>query len=91
MNAMTHDIPNVIGAQPKAFTQKMNQLVPGYMSMGENGMHAMTDMNMGLPRNTLPMMAGEGPFGPVGMGGMFTLLKVRERTSQRLRRGPRRV
>jgi hypothetical protein len=23
------------------------------------------------------MMAGEGPFGPVEMGGMFTVLKVR--------------
>nr|MCU0813864.1 copper oxidase [Burkholderiaceae bacterium] len=24
-----------------------------------------------------PMMAGQGQFGPIGMGGMFTLLKVR--------------
>ena len=24
------------------------------------------------------MMAGAGPFGPIEMGGMFTLLKVRE-------------
>ncbi len=23
------------------------------------------------------MMAGDGPFGPIGMGGMFTVLKVR--------------
>ncbi len=30
------------------------------------------------PANTLPMMAGEGQFGPVGMGGMFTVLKVRD-------------
>ena len=82
MNAMTHDIPNVLGAQPKAFADKMNKLVPGYMQMGENGMHAMTDMNMGLPKNTLPMMAGEGQFGPVGMGGMFTLLKVRDTLPQ---------
>ena len=78
MNAMTHDIPNVLGADPQAFNARMSRLVPGYMPMGENGMHAMTGMNMGLPRNTLPMMAGEGQFGPVGMGGMFTLLKVRD-------------
>ena len=79
MNAMTHDIPNVIGAdQKRSSSAKMNQLVPGSMSMGEKGTFDMTDMNMGLPRNTAPMMAGEGPFGPVGMGGMFTLLKVRE-------------
>ena len=32
---------------------------------------------MGRPKNTLPMMAGEGPFGAIEMGGMFTVLKVR--------------
>jgi hypothetical protein len=35
-------------------------------------------MEMGRPKNTLPMMTGRGPFGPIEMGGMFTLLKVRE-------------
>ncbi|OGT74240.1 MAG: hypothetical protein A2W76_07065 [Gammaproteobacteria bacterium RIFCSPLOWO2_12_47_11] len=30
------------------------------------------------PRNTIPMMWGEGPFGPLEMGGMFTVLKVRD-------------
>jgi len=34
-------------------------------------------MEMGRPKNTLPMMTGEGPFGPIEMGGMFTVLKVR--------------
>lgn len=33
---------------------------------------------MELPPNTIPMMAGAGPYGPIGMGGMFTTLKVRE-------------
>jgi hypothetical protein len=33
---------------------------------------------MGRPKNTLPMMNGTGPFGPIEMGGMFTILKVRE-------------
>ena len=32
---------------------------------------------MELPANTFPMMSGNGPYGPIGMGGMFTLLKVR--------------
>ncbi len=82
MNAMTHDVPNVLGAKPAEFQRKMNALLPGTMSMGEKGMHDMTDMNMGLPRNTLPMMAGQGQFGPVGMGGMFTLLKVRDELPQ---------
>jgi hypothetical protein len=34
-------------------------------------------MEMPLPDNTLPMMTGDGPFGSVEMGGMFTVLKVR--------------
>ena len=29
------------------------------------------------PENTLPMMTGEGPYGPIGMGGMITVVKVR--------------
>ncbi len=33
---------------------------------------------MPLPPNTLPMMTGTGPFGPIEMGGMFTVVKVRE-------------
>ena len=28
--------------------------------------------------NTLPMSTGTGPFGAIEMGGMFTVLKVRE-------------
>jgi hypothetical protein len=37
----------------------------------------MTEMEMPLPDNTAPMMAGQGPFGAVGMGGMFSVVKVR--------------
>ena len=35
-------------------------------------------MAMPLPPNTLPMMTGTGQFGPIEMGGMFTVMKVRE-------------
>ena len=38
----------------------------------------MADMQMPLPTNTLPMMTGTGPFDSIGMGGMFTLLKIRD-------------
>jgi hypothetical protein len=48
------------------------------MVMGENGMADMGAMEMPLPDNTLPMMTGTGPFGPLEMGGMFTTLKVRK-------------
>jgi len=46
--------------------------------MGSDGMAAMADMQMPMPDNTLPMMTGFGPFGPLEMGGMFTVMKVRE-------------
>ncbi len=48
------------------------------MMMGERGMYDMKTMEMPLPLNTFPMMSGTGPYGPIGMGGMFTVLKVRE-------------
>ena len=38
----------------------------------------MGEMEMPLPDNTLPMMTGFGQFGPVEMGGMFTVMKVRD-------------
>jgi hypothetical protein len=34
-------------------------------------------MEMALPDNTLPMMTGSGPYGPMEMGGMFTTVKIR--------------
>lgn len=37
----------------------------------------MAEMEMPLPDNTIPMMTGQGPFGSVEMGGMFSVLKVR--------------
>jgi hypothetical protein len=46
------------------------------MPMGNTGMGEM--MDMGKPRNSLMMGAGEGPFGEISMGGMFTVLKIRE-------------
>jgi hypothetical protein len=60
--------------------KEVQELVPGYMAMGEHGMDEMTKMSghMKGPDNTLPMMGGDGPFGSVGMGGMFTILKVRD-------------
>jgi hypothetical protein len=46
--------------------------------MGERGMADMGEMEMPLPDNTLPMMSGSGPFGAMEMGGMFTVVKVRD-------------
>jgi outer membrane protein TolC len=58
--------------------EKIDKLLPDYMVMGERGMAEMGAMEMPLPDNTLPMMTGQGPFGPLEMGGMFTVVKIRE-------------
>jgi hypothetical protein len=77
MNAMGHQVPNLIGVDHSGVAEKINDLIPGYMVMGDKG-GSMGGMQMPLPENTLPMMTGQGPFGGLEMGGMFTILKVRE-------------
>lgn len=78
MNAMSHDIPNLLGVDPRGLDDKIRGLLPGYMPMGREGMGDMAEMHMHGPRNTLPMMDGKGQYGAIGMGGMFTVLKIRE-------------
>ena len=77
MNAMGHSVPTMIGVDQKGVVEKINKIVPDYMVMGDRG-GSMGGMEMPIPENTLPMMGGEGPFGGVEMGGMFTVLKVRK-------------
>jgi len=78
MNAMGHDIPTLVGVDHRDMTRRVAKLIPDYMVMGERGMADMAEMQMPLPDNTAPMMTGDGPFGLVEMGGMFTVLKVRK-------------
>ncbi len=82
MNAMGHDVPTLLGVKQNDLMKKIGNLVPDYMPMGETGMSEMTDMaemmEMPLPENTLPMMAGKDQFGAIEMGGMFTTVKIRE-------------
>ncbi|MFC4161382.1 multicopper oxidase family protein [Chitinimonas lacunae] len=78
MNAMGHSVPTMIGVDHRGLVEKINKLVPDYMVMGERGMADMGEMEMPLPDNTLPMMTGQGQFGPIEMGGMFTVFKVRD-------------
>jgi manganese oxidase len=79
MNAMGHEVPTMIGVDQSGVSEKVRKLVPSYMVMGDTG-GAMGEMAMGMPipENTLPMMGGQGPFGSVEMGGMFTVVKVRD-------------
>jgi hypothetical protein len=48
------------------------------MTMGESGMAGMGDMGMRVPRNSLPMVGMQGKHDYIDMGGMFTVVKVRE-------------
>ena len=78
MNAMGHDVPTFIGVNKQNLTNKIRKLQPEYMPMGTAGMADMGEMSMELPDNTTPMMTGWGPHGPIEMGSMFSVVKVRE-------------
>ena len=82
MNAMGHEIPNTLGVDQSGVEDEIRKMLPGYMAMGKDGMsehQEHTDSgHMKGPENTLPMMMGQGPFGNIEMGGMFTLIKVRD-------------
>jgi len=63
----------------------MQKLFPGYMTMGHLGMddhgkHVQAG-HMSVPENSIPMVGTWGPHDYITMGGMFTILKVREKIS----------
>ena len=78
MNQMGHQFGNVIGMDTKGLGKEMNKLAPGFMPMGANGFGEMGNMGMPVPKNSIPMVGGQGQFDYITMGGMFTILKVRD-------------
>jgi FtsP/CotA-like multicopper oxidase with cupredoxin domain len=78
MTQMGHGLPLMLGANTNDLDQRMRTVLPHFMSMGQKGMGNMGDMRMPIPPNSLPMRGGPGPFGSIDMGGMFTVLKVRD-------------
>jgi len=88
MNQMGHGIPNLIGVKTGKLDQKISSLVPGYMTMGQTGMGDMAEMSMAGPKNSIPMLGGKGRYGVITMGGMFTLVKVREHLTSNDDPGP---
>lgn len=80
MNQMGHNLPNLMGVDTKGLDQKFNRVLPDYMTMGESGMggHSEHMQHMPLPRNSIPMLGAQARYGYIDMGGMFTVLKVRE-------------
>jgi manganese oxidase len=82
MNQMGHEFPNMIGVDTKGIDDKVQQLLPDYMTMGQEGMGDMAEHieagHMKVPKNSIPMIGGMGPHDYITMGGMFTILKVRK-------------
>lgn len=82
MNAMGHNIPNTLGVDQTGIDKEIQQILPGFMPMGRYGMaEHQVHIEMGHhqgPENTMPMMTGKGPYGNIEMGGMFTIVKVRD-------------
>ena len=79
MNQMGHDLPNMVGVDPGDLDKRLQPILPGYMTMGHTGM----DMGrmaeaMPMPRNTISMKGRPGPFDYISMGGLVTVLKVRD-------------
>jgi FtsP/CotA-like multicopper oxidase with cupredoxin domain len=83
MNQMGHGLPNMIGVDPEGFDEQVKPLLPGYMTMGQSGMGGMGEhaVHMGVPENSIPMIGAPGPYAYIDMGGMFTILKVREQVN----------
>lgn len=86
MNQMGHNFPNMVGVDPSGLNEQVRSLLPGYMTMGNTGMGKMGKMaeqdHMPVPDNSIPMKGAMGPFGDyIPMGGMFSLVKVRDRIS----------
>jgi hypothetical protein len=78
MLQMGHGFPNMLGADTGTLDRRMSRVMSEYMTMGTGGMGNMGDMQMPMPPNSAPMRGGPGPFGTIDMGGMFTVIKVRE-------------
>jgi hypothetical protein len=80
MNQMGHEFPNMIGMQPGDLGRQVKSLLPTYMTMGTEGMGEMAGMTgrIPVPPNSVPMLGGQGPFDYITMGGLLTILKVRE-------------
>src|SRR5438067_1963574 len=60
-------------------TDYSRRMLSGYVTMGQTGMGEMGQMKMPVPANSIPMVGGQGKHDVITMGGMFAVLKVRDR------------
>jgi manganese oxidase len=78
MNQMGHKAPNLIGVRTGGVDKRLRTVLPGYMTMGDSGMADMGEMSMNVPPNSLPMVGMQGKHDYIDMGGMFTVMKIRD-------------
>ena len=76
MNQMGHGLPNMVGVDASKLDERVRKVLPQYMSMGQNGMG--DAMEMPIPKNSVAMRNAHGKYDVVTMGGMSTVLKVRD-------------
>lgn len=79
MTQMGHSGVSMLGADADVIDKAVQPIIPAYMTMGHDGMGDMGEMGMPVPKNSLPMGGAAGPHGYIDMGGMFTVMKVRDR------------
>jgi FtsP/CotA-like multicopper oxidase with cupredoxin domain len=79
MNQMGHGIPNLVGIDSSKLDEKVRRVLPQYMTMGTTGMGE--DMEMPVPRNSVAMRNTRAKHDIMTMGGMATVLKVRDHLS----------
>jgi hypothetical protein len=77
---MGHGVQTLLGVKAAGLDETMRKVLPDYMTMGQTGMgdHGRHAQHMSQPRNSIAMQGAEGPQGYIDMGGMFTILKVRD-------------
>jgi manganese oxidase len=82
MNQMGHGVPNMVGVDTDLVAARTADPLPDAMIMGRTGMaehgEHVEQGHMPVPANSIPMVGMQGPRGHIGMGGLVTLLKVRD-------------
>lgn len=78
MNQMGHSVPNMMGVNTEGLDARLGALLPGTMTMGTTGMVEMGGMTMPIPGNSVAMVNTQGKYDAITMGGMFTIVKIRE-------------
>lgn len=77
MNQMAHNLPNLVGIEVGDLDERIKKYFPNFMGlMGVEGMGEMYSMHRHRLQNRSPI-GSPGPYGIIEMGGMFTILKVR--------------